>query len=73
MDIASLEALGFSANIPQEDFVMTTWHDDESLAEALHFAKGDAFHPVLPLPDVWLLHIAPEPRQLELLKAYDAA
>ncbi|MBH9577694.1 DUF7684 family protein [Inhella proteolytica] len=72
MDWTCLEACKFSASMGP-DFVMTTWHDDEPLFEALAFAKHAANHPVLSLPDFCLLHIAPAPRKNELLQIYDAA
>lgn len=53
-------------------FMMTTWHADEPLEEALWFAAGCAFHPTIYLPLITLLHIAPEPRRGDILAQYEA-
>jgi len=37
-DWANLEAFDFD-DIPDDEFVMTTWHDDETLEEVFQFAK----------------------------------
>lgn len=44
--------------IPDENFVMTTWHDDEPLEEVFWFSKHCAFHPDIELKDTLLLHIS---------------
>ena len=50
VDYANLEAFSYG-DIPEDRFVMTTWHDEEPLEEALWFAKYTAQHPRLgPLP-----------------------
>lgn len=71
VDYANLAQYDFG-EIPEDGFVMTTWHDGERLEEAFSFAVLCAFHPTIELPLVTLLHIAPEPRGQEILARYEA-
>lgn len=61
VDWAVLENFDFG-DIPDERFVMTTWHDKEPLSEVLWFAGNAATHPDVELKTTLLLHIAPEER-----------
>lgn len=49
-DIANLEQVGWG-DIPDDRFVMSTWHDGDTLGEAMRYAKVDA---ALSYADVWL-------------------
>jgi hypothetical protein len=69
VDEANLEEFSYG-DIPEDKFVMTTWHSDEPLSEALWFAKNNAFHPKVDLNHTVLLHIAAQGRERELLRAY---
>lgn len=71
VDLASLAMFDYG-EIPDDDFVMTTWHANESLQETFWFAAGCA-HPSLKLERTYVVHIAPESRATELLKAFRAA
>jgi hypothetical protein len=71
VDLASLAMFDYG-EIPDDDFVMTTEHADESLQETSWFAAGCA-HPSLKLERTYVVHIAPESRPTELLKAFRAA
>src|SRR5689334_494931 len=44
VDYANLERFNHG-DIPDENFVMTTWHADETLIEVFWFSKHSAFHP----------------------------
>jgi hypothetical protein len=59
--------------VPDEDFIMTTWHDKESLREALWFAGHVALHPEVDLDDTLLVHIADEPGEDQMLRTYGAS
>ena len=72
VDIANLEEFKFG-EIPEDRFVMTTWHADEPLAEVFWFSKNNAFHPTVELQRTVLLHISAENREHELLAAYAEA
>lgn len=72
VDMANLELFGF-ADIPDDKFVMTTWHEDEPLSEVFWFAKNTASHPTIELEQVVIVHIAQHPAKDSLLRAYDEA
>ena len=57
VDDANLEAFDFNY-IPEEKFVMTTWHDNEPLEEVFWFSKHCAFHPEVDLQEFVLVHIS---------------
>jgi hypothetical protein len=72
VDIANLERFDYG-EIPESQFVMTTWHQDEPLQEVLWFTKNNSNHPTEVLKGDLLLHIAAQPRESELLRAYAEA
>ena len=72
VDIANLEKFEFG-EIPENHFVMTTWHTDEPLAEVFWFSKNNAFHPTVEFQHTVLLHISAESKERELLAAYAEA
>jgi len=69
VDWAVLENFDFG-DIPDERFVMTTWHDSEPLSEAFWFAGHCASHPDVELEEAIILHIAAEARKDEVLRLY---
>jgi hypothetical protein len=69
VDIANLEQFDFG-EIPDDSFVITTWHADEPLNEVFWFSKNNAFHPTVDLKRTVLLHIAEVDREAELIKSY---
>lgn len=72
VDWANLEQLDYG-DIPDDRFVMTSWHDKEPLSEVLWFAANAASHPDLELKRVILIHIAKQSEQGRILQAfYDA-
>ena len=50
-------------DIPDESFVLTSWHEDQSLQEVMHFCKHFADHPFAELRSTLLSHIVYEPRE----------
>ena len=72
VDWANIEAFDFK-QIPEDRFVMTTWHEDQPLSEALWFAKHNAFHPTIKLQHTLLLHVSAQNGEQELLRAYGVA
>lgn len=72
VDFANLERFDF-ADIPEAHFVMTTWHERDTLQEVFTFAKGSARHPRAELGHALLLHIAAAPSEQELLRLYQQA
>ena len=72
VDMANLEEFEFG-DIPEDRFVMTTWHADEPLAEVFWFSKTSAVHPTVDVRHTVLHHIAAESKEHELLAAYAEA
>jgi hypothetical protein len=72
VDYANLEEFNFG-DIPEEKFVMTTWHEDEPLKEVFWFAKHSAFHPTEELQNTLILHISSMNKEKELLLEYESA
>lgn len=74
VDLANLSAFDFG-DIPDDAFVLTTWHAHEPLTEALWFAVNCAEHPMVALDQTIIIHISAEARKAELLndcrKAYE--
>lgn len=72
VDRANLSAFDFG-EIPDDAFVMTTWHADEPLTEALWFAAHVAFHPTITIDRTIIVHISAEERRADLLGAFQQA
>jgi hypothetical protein len=72
VDHANLAAFDYG-DIPDDKFVMTTWHDREPLSEAFWFAAHSALHPDIDLTRTLVVHISHEERREQLLAAYNAA
>lgn len=72
VDDARDEAFDYD-DIPPEEFVMTTWHEDEELEEVFWFARHRASHPALRLSNVVLLHVAAHGRPDELMAQFSEA
>src|SRR4051794_40036211 len=66
VDDANLTAFDYG-DIPDDRFVMTTWHSKESLGEAFWFAGQCAFHPTIELKETIIIHVSSEPRETEML------
>jgi len=49
-------------NIPDDSFIMTTWHERETLAEAMWFAAVCATHPTVDIKHSLIVHISPSRR-----------
>lgn len=72
VDYANLEAFSYG-EIPEDRFVMTTWHDGEPLEEALWFAKYAAQHPTVPLDLALIVDIARIDHRDDMLALWAAA
>ena len=69
VDAANLREFDYG-DIPDDRFVMTTWHSKEPLSEALWFAGQCAYHPTVELDRTIIVHVSAEPREAEMLQAY---
>ena len=72
VDMANIEANHFE-DIPRNKFVMTTWHENETLAEAFWFAKNNAHHPSMAIQNTLLIHVARVANRGSLLASYAEA
>ena len=72
VDYANIAEFNYG-DIPEDKFVMTTWHEDEPLKEVFWFAKHNAFHSVVRLPNLLILHISIYNKENELLLEYTNA
>ena len=71
VDFANLEQFDFS-DIPQDQFVMTTWHENESIEQVLWFAKKCAFHSTVEIQNTLIIHLSETDQSLKLKKIYDS-
>jgi hypothetical protein len=58
------------AQVPEGNFVLTTWHEDEPLKEVFWFAKNNAVHPTVQLDRTVLVHVSRDEKGHNLLRAY---
>src|SRR5438105_8856178 len=72
VDEASLAMFDYG-EIPDDNFVMTTWHENESLQETFRFSERCAMHPSLELDRTCIVHISPEGGAADLLETFRAA
>lgn len=72
VDEASID-LFFPAESPDDKFVMTTWHERESLEDVFWFAKNGAIHPTVRLERTVLVHISLHDMERFFQETYDAA
>ena len=71
VDWANVKLL-LDANKSDDDFVMTTWHEQETLTDLFQSSVWGAMHPSLDLDRIYIVHIAPEQRAVALLELYDS-
>ena len=71
VDFAILEKHDFN-EIPDEQFVMTTWHEKESLEDVFTFSKYGAFHSDAELVHTLILHVCSTNKESEFLSSYDS-
>jgi hypothetical protein len=61
------------AGVEDDEFVMTTWHEDEPLKEVFWFARTCARHPVAATAFTLILHISMGDKRDEMLDLFAAA
>lgn len=71
VDHAMLRKFG-GAEVSDDDFVMTTWHENEPLHEVFFFARMCAFHPEIALPTLTIVDIRAEAREAAILALHEA-
>jgi len=69
VDHANLEEYDYG-DIPEDKFVMTSWHENETLKDVFWFSKHNAIHPNVKIENTLLLHISNCNKEKELLNEY---
>ena len=59
-------------DVPDDAFVMTTWHDNEPLHEVFFHARMCAFHPTIKMPLLTILDVREEARESEIFALHHA-
>lgn len=72
VDIANFEQFDYG-EIPEEEFIMTTWHEHEPIEEVIRFAKMCAYHPTVELNNVLCLYIGSGALNFDFEAIYEAA
>ncbi|RYY77220.1 MAG: hypothetical protein EOO52_07010 [Gammaproteobacteria bacterium] len=72
VDCASIEMFNYNQPLP-ERFVLTTWHENEPLEEAMFFLKHTISHPEHDLENVVLLHISSKSQRNEIIAEFENA
>lgn len=72
VDWAILSKFDFE-DIPAEQFVMTSWHENQSLDEVFRDSKEWAKYPVTSLHHTVILHISESSNKDKILRMYEAA
>ena len=72
VDWANLERFNYGP-IPDDQSVMTTWHDNTTLEEVFEFAQLWTFHPKAHLSSSVLIHISKDDREDEMVRRFAAA
>lgn len=63
----------FGDDMPEDNFAMTTWHNDEPLDEVFWFSEFAAAHPTVEMPRTLILHIAPSASEVAMLQKFHGA
>jgi hypothetical protein len=72
VDWANIDKYG-DGPIPDDKFVMTTWHKDTSLSYVFWFSKVVAEHPSVDIVRTIILDISAVSRKYKLLRLYESA
>lgn len=72
VDIANLKEFSYE-EIPDDRFVMTTWHENEPLKDVYFFSKYSATHPLVEIDNTLLVHISMVNKEKEFLIDYEKA
>ncbi len=72
VDIANHEEFD-NSEIPDDSFIMTTWHENEPMKEVFFYSKHAAFHPTVELENVLILHIGETDKEEQFREQYLAS
>lgn len=69
VDHANLEIYDYG-DIPDDQFVMTTWHENKELKEVVWFSKHCALHDHVNIKNTLIIHISNIDKEKELMDLY---
>ncbi len=72
VDFANIERFNYG-EIPEDEMVMTTWHEDENLKDVFWQAKNSVEHACTDFSNTMILHISRENKEQEFLSLYSTA
>jgi hypothetical protein len=72
VDYANLEEFSYG-DIPEDRFVMTSWHEDDTLDEVIEFVKHSPVHPTIVLTEALILDISRKDHEAEVIGAWERA
>jgi hypothetical protein len=72
VDMAAMKKFDFK-EIPEKDFVMSTWHENEPIEEAFFYSKSSAIHPVEGVLEPIIIHISAVDKRKALFTRYENA
>jgi len=72
VDIVNLAAFDYG-DIPDDQLVMTTWHENESLSQVFWFAEHCARHSTIDLESTLIVHISAAQQRDKILRLYGDA
>jgi hypothetical protein len=72
VDFANLEEFSYG-DIPEDRFVMTSWHEHDTLDEVIEFVKHSPVHPMIVLTEALIIDISREDHEAEVIAAWGRA
>lgn len=69
VDVTNLMRFDFG-DVPDDDHIMTTWHEDEPLKEVFWFCEHVAAHMTVELSRTYLMHVSETERSADVLRAF---
>lgn len=70
VDWANIEQFQYN-EIPDESFVMTTWHEDETLKDVFWFAKNVAYHGEYEFLNTLILHFSKTRKEISFKTEFE--
>ncbi len=72
VDLANIEQFNFG-EIPEDELVMTSWHENETLKDVFWQSKNSAEHACVEFSNTLILHISQQNKEQEYLALYSNA
>ena len=69
VDLANMKKFNFE-KVPEKEFVLTTWHEDEPIDEAFLYSKSNAIHPEIGVLKPVIIHISKTDKRNVFISKY---